>query len=181
MINFIKSDFEKLPQNIRYLFIFGSFLVFNAWILDHWLPNRVLPYLFFNHFDIRAISYNSGMVLLLIGLVAVTLKQLISIPSLIRGYNRRYQIKDMGSKFDLVWFNGKLILFDHAEKKYHHVYPWETAEDLDFISYGTHVQDKFPNPATPKVKLDSGSIVDTTQYQNGGSVNTRRKDDFPNN
>ncbi len=174
MFDFFKEDFNKLPQNIRYLFYIGILLVFNAWLLDHWKSDQELPYLFLGFLDVRSISYNIGTAFLLFALLITAWKQLSNIPAMIENYKLGYQVKDIGKKFDLVWFNGKLILFNHKRKKYYHVRPWETAEDLDFVSYGIHVQDNFPNPRNPKIKLDSNRVLDTTQYQNGGTINTRK-------
>jgi hypothetical protein len=174
MLAFLEKEFDKLPQNIRYLFALGILLVFNAWLLDHWLQNRELPYLFLGRFDIRGISYNVGTTLFLTGIVAILLKQVIAIPSYIYDIKRKYSIDKLGKQFDLVWFQGKLYLFEYKSKKYFHVRPWETAEDLNFVSYGTHVEDKFPNPNTPKVTLNSGKILNTEEYQNGGFIDTRK-------
>jgi hypothetical protein len=96
---------------------------------------------------------------------------LFNIPNIVANYKSKYPIKDLGKKFNLVWFKGKLILFDLKNKRYYHVYPWETAEDLNFVSYGVHVEDDFPNVRPLKIKID-GSTLDTSKFENGGSINT---------
>lgn len=173
MWDLLKSDWEKLPQHFRFLLEVGIILVFNAWVLDHWLPDTILPYKYLGYFDIRVLSYNVGMTLIIFTLALIVIKQIKLLPGLIRSYENKYPIKNIGKTFELVWFNGKLILFDLKTKKFFHVYPWETAQDLNFVSFGTHVPDHFPNPQNPKVKLDSGKFIDITTYQNGGSINTR--------
>lgn len=174
MIALFQKDFDKLPQNIRYFFYLGILLIANAWLLDHWLPNQALPYLYLGRLDLRSFSYNVGTTSLIFFLGLTFWKQVKFIPFLITSYNEKYPINDIGKKFDLIWFNGKLMLFDHKERKYFHVYPWETAEDLDFVSFGTHVEDRFPNPITTIVKLDTGKELNTSSYENGGSINTRK-------
>lgn len=174
MWDLIKGDWEKLPQDFRFFIEVGIALVFNSWLLDHWLPNKAIPYMYLGHFDLREVSYDLGMSLIYFSIVVLIIKQLLNLPNLLKNYKIMYPIKNIGKSFDLVWFSGKLILFDHERKIFYHVYPWETAEDLDFVSYGTHVQDIFPNPQNPKVKLDSGKILDTGIYANGGSINTRK-------
>ena len=60
-------------------------------------------------------------------------------------------------------------LTDKNEKKYYHVYPWETAEDLQFVSYGKHVEDNFPDPQNPRIKLNfSGNYEITLEVSNDG-------------
>lgn len=171
MLELIKDDWNKSPQRIRLLVEVGVALVFNAWILDHWLIHRRLPFLFLGYFDIRILCYNVGQSLILLAIISIVIKQLWNFPKLLINYKTRYPIKDIGRKFDLIWFNGKLILFDHKSMTYYHVYPWETAEDLNFVSYGTHVQDHFPNPQNSKIKINKKDL-DTSLYENGGSINT---------
>lgn len=172
MWTLIKNDWDKLPQNVRYLFEIGIVLVFNAWVLDHWLPDYKLPYEFLGYFDIRIWCYNVGQLFILVSIVFIVIKQLLNLPQLINNYKVKYPIRDIGTKFDLIWFSGKLILFDHKNMTYYHVYPWETAQDLNFVSYGIHVEDHFPNPKTLKIEITKGKILDITKYQNGGSINT---------
>ena len=173
MWDLIKDDWNKLPENVRYFLEIGVVLVFNSWVLDHWLPNRNLPFEFLGRFDIRAACYNIGQSFILISIIFVVVKQLWNLPKLINNYKVRYPIKELGNKFDLVWFSGKLILFDHKEKKYYHVYPWETAQDLNFVSYGIHVEDHFPDPKNPKIEITKDKMLDIAKYNNGGSINTR--------
>lgn len=173
MWNLVNEDWKKLPQDIRFLIETGVLLVFNTWLLDHWLPNRMIPFLYLGKWDMREVSYNLGMSLIFLALTVIIIKQILNLPKMIKNYKTQYPVKEIGKKFDLVWFNGKLILFDHKAKQFFHIYPWETAEDLNFTSYGTHIQDKFPNPQNSIVKLDNGKTLDVTQYKNGGSITTR--------
>lgn len=175
MWNLVTDEWNKIPQDIRFLIEAGAFLVFNSWLLDHWLPNRILPYRYLGIFDLRDISYNLGMSLIFFSAGFIVIRQIWNLPKQIKNYKDSYPTKNLGKTFDLVWFNGKLMLFDHKSKpkQYFHVYPWETAEDLNFTSYGTHAQDNFPNPQNPAVRLDNGKILNTTEYENGGSINTR--------
>jgi hypothetical protein len=72
----------------------------------------------------------------------------------------------------LGWFNGKLMLFDKKSKKYFHVYPWETAQDLLFVSKGDH----YPFDFAPDIPIPIGEtseILEISEYSNGGSINTQ--------
>lgn len=173
MWNLIKNEWEKIPQTLRLCIEIGIGLVFNAWVLDHWTSTGSLPYKYLGQFDLREASYNIGMTFIYFAIIAIVFKLIINLPELINNYKTKYQIKNIGKTFDLVWFSGKLILFDHKIKRFYHVYPWETAQDLDFVSFGTHVEDHFPNPTKSKIKMENGKILDTAEYQNGGSINTR--------
>jgi hypothetical protein len=174
MFNILQKDFDKLPQNVRYIFISGFLFIFNAWLLDHWKSNQELPYYFMGIVDLRSISYNVGTCLFFVALILVVFKQIVSIPGIIFWNKSKYDIKDLGKKFELVWFKGKLMLFQHRDKRYFHVLPWETAQDLNFVSYGTHVNDDFPNPINTVIILDDGRKLDTSKYKNGGEINTRK-------
>ena len=174
MWDLIKNEWEKIPQTIRLLIEIGIALVFNAWILDHWNSSGSLPYKYLWKLDLREISYNFGMSLIFFSIIVIFIKQIYSIPKLITNYKTKYAIKKLGKTYDLVWFSGKLILFDHDNNHYYHVRPWETALDLQFDSYGTHVEDHFPNPKETKIKLESGKILNTLQYKNGGTIDTTK-------
>ena len=172
MWNLIQNEWEKIPQSLRTFIEIGVVLVFNSWLLDHWNLSGTLPCKYLGKFDLREISYNLGMTAIYVSLGIIVLRLIISFPQVVSNYKNKYPTKNIGKTFELVWFNGKLMLFEHKKKLYYHVYPWETAQDLDFISYGTHVEDHFPNPNNVKVKLDSGKMLDTSEYKNGGSINT---------
>ena len=88
-------------------------------------------------------------------------------------YKDKYPVENIGKSFELIWFNGKLILFDYEEKKYHHIYPWDTAEDLNFVSFGIHIKDDLPNPKENTVKLGDGRELKIDEYTNGGGINTQ--------
>jgi len=104
----------------------------------------------------------------------IFIKQIFNFGNLVAKYKKKYPIEKLGITFYLIWFNGKLMLFDKNEKKYYHVYPWETAEDLQFVSYGKHIKDNFPDPENPKIKISDDNTLDTTKYTNGGSINTQK-------
>ncbi|MCL4418744.1 hypothetical protein M1146_01425 [Patescibacteria group bacterium] len=174
MFDLIRNEWEKIPQSIRYIIEIGIALIFNVWMLDHWLPNQALPYKYLGQFDLRSMLYNIGQSFVFLAITLILFKQLFNFPKLIFNYKNKYPIKDLGKKFELIWFSGKLMLFDYNEKKYYHVHPWETAEDLQFVSHGIHIDDVFPNSRNTKIKLSNDRNLDTTEFTNGGSINTQK-------
>ncbi len=162
-------------MGFKYVFITGLSLIGNSWLMDHWRPDNNLPFLFWGRWDIRMFSYSIGLTLIFITAILFAAKHFYSLlAGGVRRYRKKYPIEDIGITYNLVWFNGKLILFDKRQSKYYHVYPWQTAEDLDFVSYGTSVKDNFPNPTNKAIDLDDGSKLDIAKYSNGGSINTQR-------
>lgn len=173
-IDAFRDEWQQIPLNSRYLIVSGIFLIFNSWLLDHWRPNNQLPFLFWGLWDIRTLSYSTGFSLILIVSFIFLIKRLFNLGNIVKKYRGKYPIGDVGRTYSLVWFSGKLILFDEKEKKYYHIYPWETAQDLEFVSYGTHVKDSFPNPINKMVVLDNGQKLNVLKYSNGGSINTQK-------
>lgn len=169
--NFITDDWQKIPQNLRWLFIAGILLIFNTWLLDHWYGSNKAPFLvgWFSYFDV--IEYAVGYILILMCFGMLVSKQLIYF-AILRKYRSRYDLQKIEKDFYLAWFNGKLMLFDVKDKKYYHIYPWETAQDLLFVGQG----DQLPFEFAPDVSFPvgiTGVVVDVLNYKNGGSINTR--------
>ncbi len=171
--DFLIDDWKKLPQSFRLLIICGLLLIVNSWLLDHWRPNNQLPFLYFGQ-DIRQISYTIGFSLILLAILLVVIQKIRHIEGPITSYKEKYSIENIDKTFHLIWFSGKLMLFDNKDNKYYHVYPWETAQDLNFVSFGKHVNDHFPDPQNKIVLIDDKKKVDLTKYSNGGSINTQR-------
>lgn len=167
LFNLLIDDWKKIPQNLRYFFLAGGFLIFNSWLLDHWGSEK--PYLFWM-FDIRYLGYSLGLTLILLCFLFLLAKQILYFKSVLI-YRNRYPIKELNNKFFLVWFNGKLYVFDKAKKKYHHVYPLETAQDLLFAGTGTHVEGKLGE--SNSIQISESISLDTRRYADGGAINTR--------
>lgn len=167
LFNILVDDWKKIPQNLRYFFIAGAFLIFNSWLLDHWGSGRL--YLFWG-FDIRNIGYNLGLSLILLCFLFLLTKQVLYFKNIII-YRRRYPIKELNIKFHLVWFNGRLILFDKSTKKHHHIYPIETAQDLLFAGTGTYIPKNFGDDKL--VQVTENLTIDISKYSDGGAINTR--------
>jgi len=171
-LSFITDDWKKIPQNYRYLILAGIFLIFNTWLLDHW--GTTSPYLFFN-IDIRQGGYNIGFLLIILAFTILIMKQFTSFGKLLR-YRMRYPPEKLDIDYYLVWFNGKLMLFDvkNKPKKYFHVYPWETAQDLLFVGKGMVVLTGFmPNVITKFPANYEGKMLDLKDFKNGGAINTQ--------
>lgn len=167
LINFLVDDWKKIPQNLRYFFLAGAFLIFNSWLLDHWGSEN--SYLFWG-LDIRYSGYSLGLTLILLCFLFLLAKQILYFKSLLI-YRKRYPIKDLNNKFFLVWFNGKLILFDKDKKKYHHIYPLETAQDLLFAGTGTYITSGFGEDKI--VQVSENTSIELNKYTDGGAINTR--------
>ena len=170
--NFLTDDWKKIPQNLRYFFLGGVFLIFNTWLLDHWSPKYGAPYLLFGILDIRSFGYTAGFCLISFCFILLIFKQVVGLRNALH-YRKEYPISALGVKFDLVWFSGKLILFDDEKKQFFHVFPWETALALLFAPYGVHLNTHFPSDKSQTIPLGDGRIIDTSVYKNGGIINTQ--------
>ena len=138
--NFFLDDWKKIPQNYRFIIIAGGILVFNTWLLDHWGSEK--PYLFWGQ-DIRAIGYSIGFSLVIACFILLILKQFFNIPKL-KMYRDKYPLEKLNIDFFLTSFKGKVILFDLKEKRFYHIFPWATAEDLLFVGLWNYLEKDFP-------------------------------------
>lgn len=167
--NFLTDDWKKIPQNLRYVFIVGVLLIFNSWLLDHWF-NTTQVYYFWG-LDIRYLGYSIGLTLIIACFILIIVKQFYLF-SLVWWYRQKYSMSKLDKTYHLLWFNGKLMLFDNNSKFYYHVYPWETAQDLLFVSKGWYLSVGF-DPGKEYL-VDEKTIFKTKKYKNGGSLNTQK-------
>lgn len=166
----LTDDWKKIPQNLRYIILAGIFLIANTWLLDHWGTGKI--YTIFG-WDVRDAGYSFGFSVILFSFILLIAKQL---GYLIIGfrYRLKYPISKLNKSFSLAWFNGRLILFDHKQKKYFHVLPWETAQDLLFVGMGEQLQDKFETDKKIIINVfGSTRTIDISQYKDGGDINTQ--------
>lgn len=168
IFDFITDDWKKIPQNIRYFFITGASFIFISWLIDHWGTEGI--YRFWG-LDIRKIGFNLGLTFIFLGLIFLVIKQLFIFKNVIE-YRRKYPIEEINHKFYLVWFKGRLILFDKDKKEYHHIYPRGTAQDLLFSGTGNYEDSDFENATN--VKISDAISINVKEYKDGGAINTRR-------
>lgn len=171
IFNFFTDDWQKIPQNYRFLIIVGLFLIINSWFLDHWGSKTI--YLFWG-WDIRFVGYSIGLSIILLTFAIIVVRQFLYFKKLIL-YRIKYPLSKLDKDFYLIWFTaGKLYLFDRKEKKYYHILPWETAQDLLFVGRGDYFPiSDFPVDPNPKVPLQNATItLDTAEYTAGGAINT---------
>jgi hypothetical protein len=170
-LDFISEDWKKIPQNIRYIFLFGFFLIFNSWLLDHW--GHEIPYKLIGKFDLREFGYNLGFILIIFGFLIISIKQFIIYKNIII-YRKKYPIEKLDTDYYLFWYDHKLWLIDTKSKTYYHVHPWETAQNLLFTSYGYKINEDFRK--VDELKYNDGSIpiiINMKKYKYGGQINTQ--------
>lgn len=168
--NFFTDDWQKIPQNFRFLIIAGGLLIFNTWLLDHWGTGTI--YLFWA-WDIRVIGYSVGLTLILGCFLMLILKQLLYIPKLVR-YRQKYPLDKLNIDFFLTSFAGKVILFDLKEKKYYHIFPWTTAEDLLFVGLWNYLEKGFPPEQEDLLQVGhTNRYRKFKDFSDGGIINTR--------
>lgn len=170
LLGLFSDDWRKIPANFRLLFLIGGFLIFNSWLLDHWDSDEA--HLFWGH-DIRNVGYSIGLTLILLCFVVVFIKQVVFFKNLLI-YRRRYSLSKLNKDFFLTSFRGYVVLFDKKNREYHHVVPFETAQDLMFVGNWNHLEEKFP--PKPKFLLQVGSSTlhhEFRFFKDGGPINTR--------
>lgn len=171
-LNFLTDDWKKIPQNYKYLILTGVFLIFNSWLLDHWGIST--PYTYFG-LDIRAGGYDVGLSLILFALFLIVTKQFSNFGRAL-WYRHKYPIEKLDIDYYLVWFNGKLMLFDTKSKtkKYYHVYPWGTAQDLLYVGRGFELSTAFMPNAIKEFPVNfEGKMLKLSDFQNGGAICTQ--------
>lgn len=169
IINLLADDWKKIPQNYRYLIIGGAFFIFNSWLVDHW---GSYSYKYLLTIDIGLISYYVGLILIIIGFIILIGKQIFSYANVLN-LRRKYPVSKIYKDFVIVSFNGKWILFDKKTKEYHHLVPWETVQDLQFVSWETYVNYGFDPNSKNMINLNNKKKIDISKYKIGGSINTR--------
>lgn len=168
--NLIKDDWKKIPANYRFLILAGSFLIFNSWLLDHWGSENV--YLFWG-FDIRALGYSVGFTLILFSFLFLVFKQFLYFKAGLM-YRKKYPIRKLNKDFFLISFRGYAVLFDKKTKKYHHIVPYETAQDLLFVDQWTYIGKSFPPEPTYLLRVGTSNLSHEFKlFTDGGAINTR--------
>lgn len=166
--DFIADEFKKIPQGFKYFFISGTILIFIPWLIDHWGTNSLYKLW---GVDIREFFFSLGLSIILVSLVLLLWRQ-AKYYRQAKKYRDRYPVEKHNSTFDLLWFNGKLILFDHETKKYHHIYPYSTAQDLLFVDLGVRIKKDFEDVKSDEIRVSDKEIV-LKEYKDGGPINTR--------
>lgn len=169
-LNFLTDDWKKIPQTTKYFFIFGIFLIFTTWLVDHWGENRV--YLLLG-WDFRNTFFNAGVIIIILSFLPLLGAQFLYWHRA-KKYKLKYPTKELNNIFYLIWFKGKLYLFDKEMKKYFHVTPWATAQDLFFTDLGTRVDYDMENKPN-SIEIDEYNQIVFSEYKNGGVITTRLK------
>lgn len=165
----LHNEWDKIPQNFRYLFLVGALLIVNAWLLDHWGHERYSHFLFI---DIAASSYFVGLFLIILGAVFLIAKQIVGFSGLLF-LRRRYSPSKLNKTFYLISFKGKWILFDKNKKECFHIRPWETVLDLQFEGLATGISLAFQQGVNTQVVIKKGIKVDIDKYNFKGIIDTR--------
>jgi hypothetical protein len=171
IFEFVSKDWRKIPQNFRFFILSGVLMVTIVLATDHWgqVPNY--KYLGMS----RYFFFNIGIFLILVGIVSILLKQ-AALVWRVGKFRRRYPISKLNIGFYLVWFEGRLYLFDKENKKTYHVHPGGTARDLSFEANGTSHPKGFDQAMSEKDTIGtSGETVyfKIADYTFSGRINTR--------
>jgi len=168
--NILTDDWKKIPANYRFLILSGGFLIFNSWLLDNWGSANI--YLFWG-LDIRAIGYSIGLTLILVCFFIIFVKQLLYFKKLLI-YRAKYPLKNLNKGFFIISFRGYVVLFDKKTKKYHHVVPFATAQDLLFVDSWNYIGKSFPPDSQFMLQVgDSNLYHKFGLFKDGGPINTR--------
>jgi len=168
-LDFLTEEWKKIPQASKIFALFGVTLILLTWLIDHWGGNKEGIYTFWGH-DIRQTSFNIGVSIILLVFLFIIAKQILLIKRTTQ-YRIKYPLKNLDTTFYLIWFNGKLILFDRSSKLYYHIATWATAQDLFFIGQGKWIKEDFEEKKI--ITLPSGKTLEVSNYEDGGPINTR--------
>lgn len=164
------DDWKKIPANYRFFILAGAFLIFNSWLLDHWGSTSV--YLFWGY-DIRALGYSLGLSFILLCFFLILLKQLLLFKTILL-YRVKYSSQKLNKDFFLISFRGYVVLFDEKTKKYHHIVPYDTAQDLLFVDQWTYLGKSFPPDPNELLQVGASKLHHKFElFTDGGPINTR--------
>ncbi len=170
LLNFLTDDWKKIPANYRWLIIAGAFLIFNTWLLDHWGSSQI--YLFWG-FDIRSLGYSVGLTLILLAFMILIVKQFWYFKTVL-DYRKKYPLNRLNEDFFLISFKGYVVLFDLKTHKHHHILPWETAQDLQFVDEWSYLDISFPPSIDFRLPIgNTGKTIPYSKFQTGTAINTR--------
>lgn len=66
------------------------------------------------------------------------------------------------------------MLFDEKTKKYHHIVPFETAQDLLFVDQWSYVEKHFPPGPRDLLQVGTSNLYHEFKlFTDGGPINTR--------
>jgi hypothetical protein len=172
IISLIADDWKKIPANHRYLILSGATLIFNSWLLDHWGGKNIYKFWIW---DIRKTGYSLGLTLVLVSLTMIALKQILLFGNIFWLRNK-FQIKKINQDFFLLSFKGYVVLFDNRERKYFHIYNWETAQDLLFVERWIYLSTSFPPDIEDLIPIENTKTHSHKfgYYTDGGPINTRQ-------
>ena len=164
------DDWKKIPANYRFFILAGGFLIFNSWLLDHWGLTNV--YLFWGK-DIRALGYSLGLSFILLCFFLILFKQLLFFKTILL-YRAKYPLQKLNKDFFLISFRGYVVLFDKKTKKYHHIVPFETAQDLLFVDQWSYIGKDFPPGPDDLLQVGTSNLYHKFElFHEGGVINTR--------
>jgi hypothetical protein len=84
---------------------------------------------------------------------------------------RKYPLDKFNKKYYLIWFSGRLHLFDKDTMLRHHVHPYETAQDLSFTGTGISVNTDIND--TKEVHITDKHKVTISSFKQSHVINTR--------
>lgn len=169
-LDIFTDDWKKIPANYRFLIIAGIFLIFNSWLLDHWGSEHI--YLFWGY-DIRSLGYSLGLTLILFCLALIVFKQILFFKTLLI-YRAKYPLKKLNKDFFLISFKGYVVLFDKKTDKYHHIVPFDTAQDLLFVDQWRYLGKDFPPDTNELFQVGTSNLHHKFElFDDGGAINTR--------
>lgn len=167
---FIKGDWERLPQSIRYSVLSGLSLIFLSWLAND--MNSSFDTTLFG-WDFRRSFFSAGAIIIFVGLFLVLWKQVISYKNLAK-WRIKYPIRKLDKSFTLIWFKGRLMLFDRKSKMAYHIHPWETAIDLYFVGHGHSVAIDYDDAVRSERQFGKPINIKINDYPYVGQINTRR-------
>lgn len=165
VLNFLSNDWQKIPQNYRFLLLAGSFFILNAWLVDHWTKD-----IHFLGSLLSVISYYSGLILVILGLILLVIKQFWGFFKIIY-YRNKYKVNKNGKDFNIISFGNPWYLFDKKKKKYYHIEPYETVQDLQFEGLNIVANSEFNSHLGIQIKKNKYLYVKNYLY--AGKINTR--------
>jgi len=160
-IGIFKDDWQRIPLNLRYIFFAGVFLIFMAWLGDHWTDQQQYQVLWFAS---NEITFQVGFFFIVVFFGLLMIKQFWLFGKIFR-LRRKYPLHQIDVTFHLVNLKpGWIFLFDERSKKRLHIKTPGTARDLGFVGEWVEPDVSVDAPSDTEIVFRNGTKVKLSDY-----------------
>lgn len=161
IVGIFKDDWQRIPLNLRYFFFAGAFLIFMAWLGDHWSDQQQYQVPLFPS---NENAFQVGYLFIVVFFGLLVIKQFWLYGKIFQ-LRRKYPLSQVDVSFHLVNMKpGWIFLFDERSKKRLHVKTPSTARDLGFVGEWAELDVAIDASPETEIVFRSGKMVKLGDY-----------------